>query len=379
LTKKIFVITSEYDPMPAAAASRVSPWVGVLKDFDYETRIFTSSSVNTSCSSVSKSFWATPSNKAFLPIRLFQEVLLGLDIGVRIWFNRKSCMGCIVTSPPYFMAFISVFFVRLSQIPYLFDVRDRYPRVLIDLGVIGSSNLLYRALGWIEGWMYKGAQKITTVTEGLVTELRTDYKPKEFYLLRNGFDESIFTSELIETKKRKVFTVVYHGRLGRFYDLDTYLEIIKIVYNADISIRFLMVGDLPQSICSNVPPNLEILPAMGLESLAKVLSSCHLGICLLRDLPAMKNAFPAKAYDYIGAGIPVLAGPRGELSQIVDRFNIGSTFKKISAKEVADTILRLKNDSEAWTKMCANVKKCRVNFGRRKIARKFFSQGLFNQ
>jgi glycosyltransferase involved in cell wall biosynthesis len=364
--------------MPAAAASRVSPWVGVLKDFDYETRIFTSSSVNTSCSSVSKSFWATPSNKAFLPIRLFQEVLLGLDIGVRIWFNRKSCMGCIVTSPPYFMAFISVFFVRLSQIPYLFDVRDRYPRVLIDLGVIGSSNLLYRALGWIEGWMYKGAQKITTVTEGLVTELRTDYKPKEFYLLRNGFDESIFTSELIETKKRKVFTVVYHGRLGRFYDLDTYLEIIKIVYNADISIRFLMVGDLPQSICSNVPPNLEILPAMGLESLAKVLSSCHLGICLLRDLPAMKNAFPAKAYDYIGAGIPVLAGPRGELTQIVDQFKIGTRFEKISAKEVADTILHLKNDSEVWTKMCANVKKCRLNFGRRKIARKFFSQGLFN-
>jgi glycosyltransferase involved in cell wall biosynthesis len=93
----------------------------------------------------------------------------------------------------------------------------------------------------------------------------------------------------------------------------------------------------------------------------------------------MKSAFPAKAYDYIGAGIPVLAGPRGELTQIVDRFNIGTTFEKISVKEVADCILGLKKDEEVWYKMCAHVKKCRVNFGRRKIAREFFSQGLFNQ
>jgi glycosyltransferase involved in cell wall biosynthesis len=365
--------------MPAAAASRVSPWVGVLKDFGYETRIFTSSSVKTTCSFVTKSFWATPSNKASLPIRLLQEIALGLDIGVRIWFNRKRCIGCVVTSPPFFMACATVIFLKLSKIPYLFDVRDRYPRVLVDLGVIGSSNLLYRALERLESWMYRGAQIVSTVTDGLVAELKSSFTLKKFHLLRNGFDESIFTCELIETPKRTDFTVVYHGRLGRFYDLDIYLEITKMVYNADSSIRFLMVGDLPQSIISNAPPNLEILPAMKLENLAKVLASCHLGICLLRELPAMESAFPAKAYDYIGAGIPVLAGPRGELTQIVDRFNIGTTFEKISAQKVADTILRLKNNTEVWSKMCANVKKCRLNFGRRKIAREFFSQGLFNQ
>jgi glycosyltransferase involved in cell wall biosynthesis len=378
LSQQIFVITSEYHPMPAAAASRVSPWVGVLKDFGYETRIFTSSSVKTTCSFVTKSFWATPSNKASLPIRLLQEILLGLDIGLRIWFNRKRCIGCIVTSPPFFMACICAFFVKLSGIPYLFDVRDRYPRVLVDLGVIGSSDLLYQVLERLESWVYRGAQIITSVTDGLVAELKYSFTPKKFHLLRNGFDESIFTGELIENQKRTAFTLVYHGRLGRFYDLDTYLEIIKMVYNADSSIRFLMVGDLPQSTSSNAPPNLEILPAMKLESLAKVLASCHLGICILRELPAMRSAFPAKAYDYIGAGIPVLAGPKGELTQIVDQFKIGRTFEKISAKEVADIILGLKKDEELWSKMCANVKKCRMNFGRRNIAREFFSHGLFN-
>ena len=85
---------------------------------------------------------------------------------------------------------------------------------------------------------------------------------------------------------------------GRFYDLELYLEIMSIVHHTDSTIRFLMIGELPKKIQLHKPPNLEILPAMGLESLAKILSSCHLGICLLRDLPAMKNAFPAKAYDF---------------------------------------------------------------------------------
>ena len=105
-------------------------------------------------------------------------------------------------------------------------------------------------------------------------------KSGNFQLVRNGFDELVFTDELLNFDKRSAFTVVYHGRLGRFYDLNTYLEIINIVYNTDSSIRFIMVGELPKEIHLNTPPNLEILPAMKLENLSKILASCHLGICL---------------------------------------------------------------------------------------------------
>ena len=240
-----------------------------------------------------------------------------------------------------------------------------------------SIGLVYRILASLEGWIYRRAEVITTVTHGLVGELKSNYPRLNFHLLRNGFDESIFTGELIETQKRTAFTVVYHGRLGRFYDLDTYLEIIKMVYNADSSIRFLMVGDLPQSICSNASPNLEILPAMKLEKLARVLASCHLGICLLRDLPAMKNAFPAKAYDFIGAGIPFLAGPQGELTDMVEELNLGITFPVVTAQRVADAILDIKDKKDYWYSKCAHVQKSRKNFGRRKIARDFFRQKLF--
>ena len=353
------------------------PWVEELSKLGFDVRIFTSkASKDQGNPIVISSFFGIPNNKAPLLKRFLQEVLLGLDLGIRIWLNRKHSDGCIITSPPFFMACICAFFAKQANIPFIFDVRDRYPRVLADLGYLNDFGLLHSILGYLESWIYSRAQLVTTVTNGLVSELVSSYPKRNFQLVRNGFDELVFTDELLNFDKRSAFTVVYHGRLGRFYDLDTYIEIIKIIHDLDSSIRFIMVGELPQEIYLNKPPNLQILPAMKLDSLSKILASCHLGICLLRDLPAMKNAFPAKAYDYIGAGIPILAGPDGEFSQMVEELNIGISFEKVSANKVADSILEIKNKKDNWSKMCTQVKKNRKNFGRRKIAQEFFKREL---
>ena len=92
--------------MPAAAAARVIPWVEELLNFGHDTLVFSSKSVSENNGRVLRSFFVTPSNKSSLGKRLFQEVLLGIDLGIKIWKNRKSCKSCFITSPPFFMAFI---------------------------------------------------------------------------------------------------------------------------------------------------------------------------------------------------------------------------------------------------------------------------------
>ena len=100
-----------------------------------------------------------------------------------------------------------------------------------------------------------------------------------------------------------------------------------------------MIGDLPEELRRADCGNLSILPAMQLDDLAKQLASCHLGLCLLRELPAMKKAFPAKAYDFLGAGLPMLVGPEGELADAVERMGCGVSFTKVSPQEVAQSIV----------------------------------------
>jgi glycosyltransferase involved in cell wall biosynthesis len=372
LNGKILIVSSEYFPIPAAAASRVIPWVNELLKLSFQPLVLSSSTVDKNDKLVEKSFFPTPNNKATLPVRLAQEFLLGLDLGLRVFVKKKKVCLCIITSPPFFMACICAIFARISNVAYIFDVRDRYPRVLSDLKVVKLQSLLGRALQSLESWVYEGAKQVTTVTNGLLTELRNEFPNIDVRLLRNGFDEEIFSKELLIQEKADFFTVVYHGRLGRFYDRDAYLKVIDIVGELDPEIRFLMIGDLPRELFLHQKPNLTVLPMMNLENLSVKLASCQLGICLLRDLPAMKSAFPAKAYDYIGAGLPQLVGPEGELSETISKSGIGVSFKKINPHRIARTIIEIKNNPDKLLAMRDQVNLDRNNYGRRKLAQSYF-------
>jgi glycosyltransferase involved in cell wall biosynthesis len=361
--------------MPAAAASRMRPWVEVLDGFGAAVRVLTSKSADTS-PLIERSFFSAPFNRASLILRLIQEIFLGVDLGLRIFLKRRKTTLCLITSPPFFMACICSAFARCSGIPYCMDVRDRYPRVLVDLGVLDSSGILYKSLSALERWVCSGAISLTTVTQGLKLEISEAFPAKETYFLPNGYDEEVFTEDLLSVVKATEFTVVYHGRLGRFYDLQTYLEVIKLVERADPSIRFLMIGDLPEELSRTGCSNLRILPAMQLDDLAKQLASCHLGLCLLRELPAIKKAFPAKAYDFIGAGLPMLVGPGGELADAVERMGCGVSFAKIYPEKVAQFIVELKQDSARWSVLRDQTLQYRMDFGRRELASLHFSSIL---
>ena len=154
------------------------------------------------------------------------------------------------------------------------------------------------------------------------------------------------------------------------------MEIMNLVYELDSSVRFLLIGDFPETLLSNLTKNVKIMPPMPLVKLCELLPTCHLGLCLLRELPAMKNAFPAKAYDYIGSGLPLLAGPRGELTEVIEKMGLGVTFDEICPRNVALKIVEIKNNKELWSQMCSAVKNNRTHFGRRKVAKAYFVDEL---
>jgi glycosyltransferase involved in cell wall biosynthesis len=370
------IVSSEFDPLPAAAASRVTPWVEVLNNLGSTVRVLTSRSAEANSPLVERSFFATPDSRSSLFSRLIQEIFLGFDLGIRIFLKHRKTKCCLITSPPFFMVCICSAFARFRGVPYFIDVRDRYPRVLVDLGVLNESGILHKSFSALERWVCSGAISLTTVTQGLKLEIAEAFPAKETHLLPNGYDEEVFTEDILSVDKAAEFTVAYHGRLGRFYDLQHYLEVMRLVELKDPSIRFLMIGDLPDELGRAGCSNLTILPAMPLRDLTRQLAPCHLGLCLLRELPAMKKAFPSKAYDFLGVGLPMLVGPKGELADAVERMGCGVSFAKISPEEVAQCIIKLKQDSARLSLLRGQVLRHRGDFGRRKLASLHFSSIL---
>jgi hypothetical protein len=87
--------------MAAAGAARVTPWVEELLNIGHDVLVFSSKCVCGNAGRLVRSVFPTPGNKCSLGKRFFQEVLLGIDIGFKIWSRRKHCELCISPLLPF--------------------------------------------------------------------------------------------------------------------------------------------------------------------------------------------------------------------------------------------------------------------------------------
>ena len=274
----------------------------------------------------------------------------------------------LITSPPFVMAAFCAFACRLANVPYVFDVRDRYPNVLFELNVLSREGLLGRMLLELEKVICDSSLFVSTVTKGLVADMREIAHGKAPFLSSNGFDENAFRDQLLSRSPLCPFTIVYHGRLVRFYDTETLCEVIEILEEKEPKIRFLMIGELSAFKARKPWKTVEFIDEMPLEKLAPVLARCHMGICLLKETDAMRKALPAKTFDFMGAGLPMIVSPDGELLELVAKEGTGVGFPKNDAPKIARTIVELSQGNGLQT-LRENVLIARKRYGREKQGR----------
>ena len=85
----------------------------------------------------------------------------------------------------------------------------------------------------------------------------------------------------------------------------------------------------------------------------------------------MRKALPAKVFDFLGAGLPVLASPTGELSAFLEERGAGLTFERADPAALAAAVVSLKNDPARWEGMAARAAGLRTELDRRKQVERF--------
>ncbi|MFP6855130.1 MAG: glycosyltransferase family 4 protein [Opitutales bacterium] len=373
---KIAIATPEFPPMNAAAASRTGPWVDALEQRGHEVIVLTSRGAKDKKNPrVWTSRHAVPSSQAGLAKRFIQEIRLGRDVARELHRRSSELDFAVITSPPFFMASLCAKTARRNSLPYLFDVRDRYPAALFDLDIVSSSGLIGRMLSRMEKRAYAGARLVSTVTHGLTKAIGGFVGEKKVFRMPNGFDGKFFPENLEHRAKRPEFTVVYHGRLGRFYDLQAMRNLVRETAKLDAGIRFLFIGDIGPAKTDGDWGTAEFRDEMSLDCLGQALSECHLGVCLLKEVAAMRMAFPAKVFEFLGSGLPVLASPSGEFVDFLSKRGVGLPFERADPVVMARAIVDLKQDVPTWKKMSAHAWALRPELDRRLLAT-FFAERL---
>ena len=238
------------------------------------------------------------------------------------------------TSTPLSTAWAGAQVARKLNLPFVFEVRDLWPDFPIQMGAIPFSPIqkfLYR----IEEKLYHQAQHIITLSPDMSTHVQTKGIPSsQITTLVNGTDFDLLQTYAShpETLKEEYpilkdkFVVLYAGAFGRANAIPTLRQTMHLLRNAP-DIFFVVSGDgyhrpmLEEA--AQLLPNVLLLPPLPRHQMLRWFKLANLSLVLFKDLPVLATNSPAKFFDSLGAGTPVIVTNPGWTRQFVELHQCG--------------------------------------------------------
>ncbi|MFZ6012562.1 MAG: hypothetical protein ACOYXT_19620, partial [Bacteroidota bacterium] len=187
---KLILVTEYFHPANNAPGARFKPLVDKLSEHSFDVTIYTSKiSRNVTEYNVVWNWIKFPSNQKSTLIRLFFELAYGCETFFRLLFSSGDIY--YLTSPSFINCVLARFYCRLFGKRYVVDIRDDYPRVYFDTGLISRQSWIGKILSGLERGLYTKADLVIAATGGLKANIEkiTD---RSVWLLRNGFSEKLF-------------------------------------------------------------------------------------------------------------------------------------------------------------------------------------------
>ena len=272
-----------------------------------------------------------------LALRLGPVALLGRLVG-------RAPDVILASSPQLPAAFTCFWIARLTGIPFVLEVRDLWPQVLIDQGGKSPHSPLVRLLAWMERQVYRHASTVVVLAQGAERFVR-ERGAWQTAWLPNGPDLALFTPRPL-LADRPVFTVLYAGAHGDANALENVIAAARLLEQRRVPVRIRFVGDGPEkqslicfaedlkSVSFEAPVPKAQIPDLMAEADAILLS--------LKDVPLFRyGVSPNKLYDAYALGRPVITTVAGAINQEVEDYRLGVTAPPGDPQALAAAIKRL--------------------------------------
>lgn len=262
----------------------------------------------------------------------------------------------ILVSSPTFFSVISAFLLsRLYAVPFIFEVRDLWPAIFVELGVL-KNRLVISLLEKIELYLYRKAAAVVTVTNKFSEMIVSRGIAKEkVHTIKNGVDlEKYFIrekdSELLEDIKLKgKFIALYIGAHGISHSLTKLVDAAALLKEKD-QVHFLFVGEGAEKEktvehCRSLGlKNCTFLPGQPKEKMTAFYSIMDVGLVPLRNIPLFDTFIPSKMFEIMGMEKPIIASVRGEAAEILLESGGALVCQPEDSAMIAKNILTLYED-----------------------------------
>jgi glycosyltransferase involved in cell wall biosynthesis len=253
------------------------------------------------------------------------------------------------SSPHLGAALAGLVIARLHRARFVLEVRDLWPRILLDAGMLAETSPLYRSLKVLERFLYRQADAIVVLASGSAGDIVAEGIDRaKIRFLPNGADPDDFRVETDQGELRRRFgldgtVVVYAGAHGPANGLDLVLDAAEELVDADVT--FLLVGDgvakadLQAEAERRGLTNVAFHDPIPKSEIPELLAAADIGLHCLADIELFHHGVsPNKLYDYMAAGLPVVTNTPGEVASMVDEAGAGEA---VGPRGIADAVRRI--------------------------------------
>jgi glycosyltransferase involved in cell wall biosynthesis len=239
-------------------------------------------------------------------------------------------------STPLTAAWAAARVARNWRVPWVFEVQDLWPSFPVAMGVV-PGKLLQNQLFALEKRLYESAAHVVPLSPDMsryVTEL--GIPQAKVTTLLNGTDLDLAaraTPQAVARLRRKQDlegqqVVLYAGTFGRANDIPTVVAAAEALVATNLTATWLFLGHgyhapLVEAAAARWPGRIRLVGGQPRHAVFSWFALAEVAIVSFLDMPVLDTNSPAKLYDALAVGTPIIVTNKGWTKTLVEQHGCG--------------------------------------------------------
>ncbi len=251
---------------------------------------------------------------------------------------------------------------RANRVPFVFEVRDLWPEVPIEMGLLRNP-LAQRVAGALANFAYRNAEEVVALSPGMAAGVTARRPASRVTVIPNAADLAMF--EVSEDRIEKFRyehewlgdrpLIVYTGALGAVNGVDYLVRAARRMREIDPEIRVLIVGHGKEW-----EPAKRLAAELGLldrtvrmwekvpkAELPVILGAATMSTSFVRPIRALWDNSANKFFDALAAGRPIAVNYGGWQAELLDETGAGLVLDPTDFDAAGELFARYCRD-ELW-------------------------------
>jgi len=289
--------------------------------------------------------------------------------------QHKDAAGLYATSTPLTVGLLALYARAKWKMPYIFEVRDLWPRAPIELGAV-KWRVVKESLQGLEKLTYHHAQAVVSLSKGMQQDIQQTSPDTTGFVVPNMADTVLF--EPAQAMPKGPLHIVYTGTFGWANGMDHLCTLVEMARHMHLPICWTLAGqgarlnEVQQRLGTQ---NITYAGHLGTKEVQKLLQTAHFALVLFGPEPVLQTNSPNKFFDALAAGVPVLVNVQGWLNNLVQQHGCGYYLSRQNvAQDLKQIMAAYQQGAQTWQPMSQAARKlAQEHFSTQKLSQEWLT------